>query len=113
MKNPKVFVFGLLVLLAATCNLRAQSAVPDCDDIKVEVKTVAPIINQSNGSIDLIFSKAIENYKIFLLNAGPDKTGKEEIEGGRITNLKSGFFDFLIMDKTKKGCVKQLTVVLK
>jgi hypothetical protein len=113
MKDPKLFVFSLLVLLAATCNLRAQSAVPDCDEIKVEVKTVAPINNQSNGSIDLIFSKAIDSYKIFLLNAGSDRTRKEEIVGGRITSLKPGFFDFLIIDKTKKGCVKQLTVVLK
>ena len=112
MKDPKLLVLSLL-LLAASYNLRAQTAVPECDDIKVEVKTVTPIGNQSNGSIDLNFSKAISNYKIFLLNAGSDKTGKEEIVGGRITNLKSGFFDFLIMDRTKKGCVKQLTVVLK
>ena len=113
MKDPKLLVFSLLLLLAANYNVRAQNPVPECDDIKVEVKTVAPVSNQSNGTIDLVFSKAINNYKIFLLNAGSDKTGKEEIEGGRITNLKSGFFDFLIMDKTRKGCVKQLTVVLK
>jgi len=95
MKDPKLFVL------------------PDCDDIKVEVSTVQPANNQSNGSIDLIFTKPVSNYKIFLLNAGSDKTGKEEIEDGKITNLKPGFFDFLIMDRSRKGCVKQLTVVLK
>jgi hypothetical protein len=47
------------------------------------------------------------------LNAGSDKTGKEELKSGKLTNLRAGFFDFLIMDKNKKGCVRQLTVDLK
>jgi len=94
MKDPKLLVFSLLLLLAVNYNLSAQSAVPDCDDIKVEIKTIAAVSNQSNGSIELIFSEPINNYKIFFLNAGSDKTGKEEITSGKITNLKSGFFGF-------------------
>lgn len=112
MKDPKLFVFSLL-LFAASLDLRAQNSVADCEDIKVEVKALQPTDNQPNGRIDLVFSKPTNNYKIFLLNAGSDKTGKEEIEDGKLSNLKAGFFDFLIMDKNKKGCIRQLTVVLK
>lgn len=113
MEYPKHLVFSFLLLIAAIGNLRAQNAAPDCDDIKVEVITVQPSGNLSNGSIELVFTKSVNNYKIFLLNAGSDKTGKEEIKSGKIANLKPGFFDFLILDRNKKNCVKQLTVVLK
>jgi len=112
MRDPKFLVFCLL-LCGASLNLKAQNSVPDCEDIKVEVKTISTSNNQSNGTIDLIFTKSIDNYRIFHLNAGSDKTGKEELKSGKLTNLKAGFFDFLIMDKNKKGCVRQLTVDLK
>lgn len=112
MKHPKFLVFCLL-LLSASLSLRGQSTVPDCEDIHVDIETTAPTIGQANGSINLTFTKPIGDYKIFFLNAGEDKTGKEEVLDGRLKNLKAGFFDFLIMDKNKKGCIKQLTVVLK
>lgn len=113
MIHPKNLVFSLLLLVAAIGNLSAQNGVPDCNDIKVEVVTMQPTDNLSNGSVELVLTKPINNYKIFLLNAGSDKTGKEEIQNGKITNLRPGFFDFLILDRNRKGCVKQLTVVLK
>ena len=112
MRDPKFLAFCLL-LWGACLNLKAQNAVPDCDDIKVEVRTISSSDDRANGSIDLSFTKPFDNYRIFHLNAGSDKTGKEELKSGKLTNLRAGYFDFLIMDKNKKGCVRQLTVVLK
>jgi hypothetical protein len=113
MIDPKRIVISFMLLLAVAFHAVAQSGVPDCDDIKVETKVTQPTNNLSNGTIDLVFSKPVNNYKVFLLNAGSDGTGKEEVHGGKVTNLRSGFFDFLIIDRNRKGCVKQLTVVLK
>jgi hypothetical protein len=112
MRHPKFLVFCLL-LCSASLSLKAQNSVPDCEDIKVEVKTISTSNNRPNGSIEMIFTKSFDSYRIFHLNAGSDKTGKEELKSDKLTNLKAGFFDFLIMDKNKKGCVRQLTVDLK
>jgi hypothetical protein len=112
MKDPRLLLFSFMLILIGHV-ASAQNGIPDCDAIKVEVKTTDPALNQSNGSIDFAFSKSMNDYKIFLLNAGPDKTGKVEIKETKLSNLKSGFFDFLIIDRNSKGCLKQLTVVLK
>jgi hypothetical protein len=112
MRDAKFLLFCLLVC-GASLNLQAQNPVPDCDDIKVEIHTISTSNNQHNGTIELTFSKPVENYRIFHLNAGSDKTGKEELRSGKLTNLRAGFFDFLVLDKNKKGCVRQLTVELK
>jgi hypothetical protein len=111
MKNPRLLFFSFLLLTIGNTAF-PQNGVPDCDAIKVEIKTTTPGPNQSNGSIDLMFSKPINDYKIFLLNAGPNRTEKIEIKETKLSNLKSGFFDFLIIDRNRKGCLKQLTVVL-
>ena len=112
MTTPKVIFVGLLMLMLANESL-AQQSVPDCADIRVEAKAENPSPGSSNGNIEFVFDKPVSNYKIIWLNAGRDKTGKEEINSGRISNLKAGFYDILIVDKGKAGCIKQLTVILK
>jgi hypothetical protein len=112
MTTPKLIFVGLLMLMLTNKSL-AQQSVPDCADIKVEAKAANPSPGSSNGNIELVFDRPTNNYKILWLNAGRDKTSKEEISGGRISNLKAGFYDILIMDKNKAGCIKQLTVILK
>lgn len=91
----------------------AQQPIEDCKDIKVTVTTIEPQNGGSNGQIELTFTEPTSNYKIFWLNEGPDKTGKVEVQNGKIEKLKTGFFDFLIIDKNRKGCIRQLTVILK
>ena len=112
MTTPKLIFVGLLMSMLINESL-AQQSVPDCADIKVEAKATNPSQGSSNGNIELVFDKPTGNYKILWLNAGRDKTGKEEISNGRLPNLKAGFYDFLIVDKNKAGCIRQLTVILK
>lgn len=111
MKGPKFFPF-VIVLLVASHYSFAQTPLKQCDDIRVEAKILNPSNNQSDGSIDFILPKPIDSYRIFFLNAGPDKTDKQEVEKGKLQNLNSGSFDFLIIDTTRKGCVRLHTVVL-
>ena len=112
MRNLKVVFIAVFLICFEANDLLAQTT--DCADIKVEAKTTNPTASRTDdGSIDLVFDKPVSNYKIIWLNAGNSKTDKEEINGGRLTNLKAGFYDFLILDKNKKGCTKQLTVILK
>ncbi len=113
MRNPKLLFFSYLFALLAGTEIYAQKSVPDCDDIKVEVKTNSPVGGTANGSIELIFDKELDNYKIFWVNSGAGKTDKTEVKGGKIEGLKTGFFDILILDKSKKGCIRELTVILK
>jgi hypothetical protein len=113
MKDPRLLFFCALLLFGVNGISWSQTTIPDCDDIQVEVKAINPSNGLANGSIELTFSKPLNGYRIFLLNAGPDKTQKEELEHGKVTRLDAGFFDFLIMDRNKKGCIRQLTVTLK
>lgn len=113
MRNPKLLFFSCLLVLLAGTEIYAQKSVSDCDDIKVEVKTISPVGGGANGSIELIFDKALENYMIFWVNSGSGKTDKTEVEGGKIEGLRTGFFDILILDKSRKGCIRELTVILK
>ena len=112
MRNPKIVFISFLLILFEGNLLWAQTTTPDCDDIKVEAKVTNPT-SAGNGSIELVFQGSVNDYKIFWLNAGSSKTGKEEVEDGKVRNLKAGFYDFLIIDKNRKGCTKQLTVILK
>jgi hypothetical protein len=112
MTTPKLIFVGLLMLVLTNKSL-AQQPLPDCADIKVEAKATNPSSGSSDGSIELVFDKPTSNYRILWVNAGRDKTGKEEVSSGRIPNLKAGFYDLLIIDKSKAGCIKQLTVILK
>jgi hypothetical protein len=112
MRNPKIVFISFLLILFEGNILWAQTSTPDCDDIKVEARVINPT-GGGNGSIELVFQSSVSDYKVFWLNAGSSKTGKEEVEDGKLRNLKAGFYDFLIIDKNKKGCTKQLTVILK
>ena len=113
MRNPKiVFISQLLILIEGNV-VWAQTKVPDCDDIKVEAKVTNPTGSGRDGSIDLVFQGNVGDYKIFWLNAGSTKTDKQEVNDGKLTDLRAGFYDLLIIDKNRKGCTKELTVILK
>ena len=113
MGNPKVVLITVFLILFEANALLAQNPSADCADIKVEAKATNPTASRADGSIELVFDKAVSNYKIIWLNAGNSKTEKEEVNDGRLRNLKAGFYDLLILDKNNKGCTRQLTVILK
>ena len=112
MTNSTRLLFSLL-LVTLSLELYAQQPIKDCDDIEVEVSSTDPTPGGSNGSIELSFKDPIQNYKIFWLNAGNSGMDKVEIKDGKLKNLKAGFFDLLVVDNTRKMCIRQLTVTLK
>ena len=102
-----IMLFSFVMLSAA---LNAQSIDKNCDEIKIETKIFNPEPGKSNGKIQIVFKEESKTYKIFLLNAGSERS-KKEIENGIIDNLRVGFYDILIIDKD--GCNRQLTITLK
>lgn len=105
----------LLFTLFATCSLAQVSEASvdrDCADIKVSIVVVNPKDTGSKGTIEFKFEDAsMDAYTIFYLN-GPDGKARE-LSTSKMENLKRGVYDFFIMDKKKKGCIKQLSVTLE
>ncbi len=112
MKTPRAILVGMLLALLAE-KVNAQQSIPDCAEIKVESKVVDTPQGVSGGSIELTFDKPTSSYKILWINSEASDRRSQEVQSGRLANLKPGIYDFLIVDKSKTGCVKQLTVIIK
>jgi hypothetical protein len=101
----------LLTLLFVFMFFFGYAQSKNCGEIQVSTKITSEAKGSTNGSIEFIFDSADKNdFKIFLVNAGEERA-KAPITEGKVNNLKSGFYDFVIVDR--KGCTKQLTVTVK
>lgn len=111
MSLPTYILVGTLLAISEISF--GQSIVRDCDKIKVTTEVTNPTAGQSNGKIALTFEESSKQYKVFFQNPVKDSQ-MVEVKGREIGGLKAGFYDLLIiMPEDKKGCSKQLTVVLK
>lgn len=86
---------------------------PVACDFKVTSQTKNPLKGGSNGEITIIVndSPASDRYKVFLINKGPDQA-KKEIKTKKITGLKAGFYEFIIVDTKGDKCFKELALQL-
>jgi len=110
MRNP-LFLFVALYLCVCAGAWAQNAPAPQCDAIQVEPKVTHPQ-SGAKGSITLVFkNSSAENYTIYWLNSH-NRQADRPISAGDLKNLSSGFYDLLIVDKNKKGCIKQLTVTL-
>lgn len=85
----------------------------NCDiPVTTQVKNANP--GKSNGEITLIISgeSGSGRYKVFLLNKGQEQA-KNEIKSRKITGLKSGLYEFIIVDTKGDKCFKELTLTIK
>jgi len=110
MRNP-LFLSAVLYLGVCAGAWAQNVPAPQCETIQVEPKVMHPQ-SGAKGSITLVFkNSSAENYTIYWLNAH-NRQADRPISAGDLKNLPSGFYDLLIVDKNKKGCIKQLTVTL-
>jgi hypothetical protein len=82
-------------------------------DIKITSQVKNPIKGGANGEITIIVndSPANDRYKVFLINKGPEQA-KKEIKAKKITGLKAGFYEFIIVDTKGDKCFKELALQL-
>lgn len=94
-------------LLISSVLVNGQENPSQCT-IRVETVLTQPVKGK-DGKIEFKFEDK-RTYKIFLVNQGAD-TAKDPLKATVVSNLKAGFYDFVIIDD--KGCTKQLTLTLK
>lgn len=107
MTNSKALLISTLLAFLFVGKGFSQSA--DCE-IQVESKVTAPQNGRDNGKVKFEFTDNTKAYKIFLVNRNPSDA-KVPLRNNEATNLKPGFYDFIIIDAS--GCSKQLTVTVK
>jgi hypothetical protein len=113
MKTLTLFrvLFGFALLLSILSDKKCFGQKRDnCGEIEVDVKVVnATAANQNDGSIELVFAENTSRYKVFLLSEGAERA-KEELKTRKVENIKHGFYEFIIIDTSIKGCFKELLV---
>jgi hypothetical protein len=109
----KKFIVSLLPLLFFTVATVQAQRQPTCD-IPVKTEVVSPDGNRGNGELLLDFGSGdIPNhFKVFMAKP-EDGTPWKKVERARLTGLEAGFYDFLIVDTSRKECTRQLTVEIK
>jgi hypothetical protein len=66
---------------------------------------------RANGEISLAIAgdSGSDRYKVFLLNKGQEQA-KNEIKSKKLTGLKPGRYEFIIVDTKGDKCFKELTL---
>ncbi len=113
MKYSKKFTISFLsVIFISVLTVQAQRAT-DCD---IPVKTTIQDADKGkgNGEITLEFEAgtSLKSIKIFYAQPGA-RGGLIEAEDRRLTGLRAGFYDIMIVDTSRKECAKQMTVEVK
>ncbi len=112
MRYSKVFTISILFILFFASDLCAQS-LPFC-----EIPVKAAIVHTSNGlhNGEIILNVgseiSLKSLKIFVAQPHEEKVWKQ-VDDQRLTGLKAGFYDFLIIDTSRKECAKQMTIEIK
>lgn len=112
MKYCKNFTVSLLTLLLLSSLCGYAQKTPSCD-IPVKADIVDSGKGLRNGEINLDFGGAFgQHIRIFI--AEPfEKVVWRQAESNKVTGLKAGFYDIMIVDTSRKECAKQLTVEIK
>jgi hypothetical protein len=112
MKKPKLLLFCFLIPLLASIKAYSQ----DCD-IDVVIQVVNASSSQANGGVNFKMkdqSSLEDRFIIFDLTAV--KNGTESgvrLKGSSLGHLLSGKYEFLIVDRKKEKCVKEVLVEIK
>jgi hypothetical protein len=93
---------GSVVYNHQNCEITVTSQVKNSDS------------GRSNGEITLEIDgdNASSRFKVFLLNKGAEQAQKE-IKSRKLTGLKPGFYDIIIIDTKGDKCFKELTLHVK
>lgn len=102
----KVLLFSLFCILAASSLSQAQSC-----SITVSTQVVKSQPGKRTGQIKLTIEgdKQDGRFKLFLLNQGAEQA-KKEIENRQVQSLKSGLYEFIVIDTKREKCFKEISV---
>ena len=78
-------------------------------NIETSYEVVNATRGSSTGSITITIANDSKDIKLFLLNKGEDQA-KQEIKTRKIEKLKSGRYEFIIIDTKKDKCYKYLSL---
>lgn len=101
----------LLISFLCICFLNAHGQVkPNCTiEVNVLIKGAQKGIENGKIQLEIQDDNGDERFKVFLLNQGIEKA-KNEISSREVSNLKPGYYEFIIIDTKREKCFKELTV---
>ena len=103
------------LLLISFLNFLEPTGSVVCTNLNCEITVTSQVKNSSagraNGEISITISgdSGSDRYKVFLLNKGQEQA-KNEIKSRKLTGLKPGRYEFIIVDTKGDKCFKEITL---
>jgi hypothetical protein len=112
MSYSKVFTISALFVLFFAQDAGAQN-LPSCE-IPVKTEIVHSTNGLPNGEIKLDFGSEGSSKSLKIFVARPqEEIVWTQVEDKKLKGLKAGFYDFLIVDTSRKECARQLTIEIR
>src|SRR5688572_9067530 len=101
------------LLIISFLSLSGSPNQPDCNlSVSSEVKNTSQ--GRSNGEIVIKISGDNRDgrFKVFILNTGAENA-KKELADRKVTGLKPGLYEFIVVDTRGEKCFQELKLEVK